>query len=520
MKARKVATALCSVGVVMMMTGVTVSAEKTQLNVATELTSSSLDPAFDHNACWFPMRWGVLETLTKFADDGAIVPWLAESYEVAEDQLTWTIKIKDNICFSNGVPMTASKVVESLERLYEIQDPANGGSGYPQSYFTYSEITADDENRTVTIVTEKPTVDLPGCLAYPWTGIIDVEASEKRDITKDGPIATGAYAFVSNDPEHDIQLAKNEYYWDGAVPFETVNVMKLSEGSTRAMALQDGSADMAINITSMDRSFLESDDRYLIDVTAGSRMGNCYINFDGVLGNDDLRHAVMQAIDGETICNVSVGGSYSYTNNEPLPGTYSGGLNNTWSYDPDAAKVLLDEAGIVDTDGDGYRELDGETIDLNYVSSTSRQQDVIAQAQAAQLEAIGIKCSVSFPENSSELRTSQGFDLLYNNEVTTPTGDPANFLRHWYGKVEDTSYNYGNYHNDEFDALYDQLAGEFDNEKRMEIFTQLQQIMMDDVASIVYGSYNFNLCAAPSVDGVHSNVSDFYWVTKDIVPAE
>ena len=149
------------------------AAEKTQLNVSTELTSATLDPADDWNS-WFVMRWGALETLTRYADDGTIEPWLASDWSVADDSLTWTFTLKDNVTFSNGEKMTASKVVESIERLYEIQDPENGGAGNPHAYMTYSDIQADDEAGTVTIVTDKPTVDMPGVMAYPWMGIIDV----------------------------------------------------------------------------------------------------------------------------------------------------------------------------------------------------------------------------------------------------------------------------------------------------------------------------------------------------------
>ena len=498
------------------------AAEKTQLNVSTELTSATLDPANDWDS-WFVMRWGALETLTRYADDGTIEPWLASDWSVSDDSLSWTITLKDNVTFSNGEKMTASKVVESIERLYEIQDPENGGAGNPHAYMTYSDIQADDEAGTVTIVTNEPTVDMAGVLAYPWMGIIDVAGSEGRDIANEGPICTGPYVFVSNDPDHDIQMARNENYWDGDVPFETVNIMKQGEGSARAMALLDGSADVAINITAMDRAMLEADDSFLIDVTAGSRMGNCWINMDGVLGNDTLRQAVVMAIDGETICNVSVMGSYIWCNNAPLPYNYDYGfdtLENPFSYDKDAAIALLDDAGIVDTDGDGYRELDGENIEIVYIGSNSRQQDVIGQAQAAQLEEIGLKCSFSIPESSGDSRTTQGFDLIYNNEVTTPTGDPANYLKHWYWDNDSTDYNYGNYHNDEYNALYDQLNGEFDTAKRNEIFTQLQQIILNDAANLGYGAYSFNICAGPEVSGVHSYTSDFYWVTKDITPAE
>lgn len=494
----------------------TAKSEKTQLNVVTELTSETLDPADDWNG-WFDMRWGALETLTKFEDDGTISPWLAESWSVADDKKTWTIKLKENVTFSNGEPMTATKVAESLERLFTITDPDKGGNGHPWDYFSYDSITADDDAWTVTIVTSDITVNLPGCLAYPWYGIIDVKGSENRDIAADGPICTGPYIFVSNDPEHDIQMARNENYWDGEVAFETVNIRKLSEASARSMALQDGSADMAINLTAADRKVLEESGDYLIDVTGGNRVCNWFVNFDGVLGNDALRKAVVMALDGETICDVSTAGSYTYTNNVVIPG-YD--LENPYSYDPEGARSLLDENEIVDSDGDGYRELDGKNIDINIVTAASRQQDVIAQAYAAQLEEIGIKSTISMPENADELRVSQGFDLMNNNEVTTPTGDPENFLKHWYGNVTDTSFNYGNYHNDDYDALYEQVSGEFDLNKRTEIFTQMQELLLEDAATICTGAYNFNICASSDVEGVHSYVCDFYWVTKDIKPAE
>ena len=55
-----------------------------------------------------------LETLTRFEDDGTVSPWLAEDWSVADDQLTWTIKLKENVTFSNGEPMTATKVQEDV----------------------------------------------------------------------------------------------------------------------------------------------------------------------------------------------------------------------------------------------------------------------------------------------------------------------------------------------------------------------------------------------------------------------
>lgn len=81
------------------------------------------------------MRWGARETLTRFEDDGTVSPWLAEDWSVADDQLTWTIKLKENVTFSNGEPMTATKVQESLERLFEVTDPNKGWKWKPLELF-------------------------------------------------------------------------------------------------------------------------------------------------------------------------------------------------------------------------------------------------------------------------------------------------------------------------------------------------------------------------------------------------
>lgn len=492
--------------------------DKTTLNFVIESAmASGLDPTIDF-VSWYNVRIGSLETLFKFADDGTLEPWLAESAEVSEDNLTWTIRLKDNVKFSNGEDMTATKVKESIENLYDKQDPEKGGTGYAHNHFTYESITADDENGIVTIVTTKPVVDMIGCLAYPWCGIIDVTASQDRDMMT-GPICTGPYVVVSNDPERLVKLQKNEHYWDGEVPFENVNIMSLPESSTRSMALQDGSADMAINISASDRKVLEEKGGYTLDVISGSRMANLFVNFDGILANDVLRQAILMAVDGKTVCDVTLEGSYKYSNNAPLPPNYDYGyesLTNKYSYNPEKAMQILDEANVVDTDGDGYREIDGKNVEIVYISSNSRQQDILAQGYASQIEKIGIKCNLSILDNTSELRRSKSFDLYSNSEITTPTGDPVGFLMHWYSKAD--NYNYGGYKSEEFDRLYESLTGVVDPQERKEIFTKIQQVMMDDIASITYGAYTFNICAGDSVTGVKCNPSDFYWITKDIKP--
>lgn len=494
------------------------SSEKTQLNVATELLVTTLEPSKNWDS-WQVVRWGVGETLVKFAEDGSFEPWLAESWEVADDNLTWTIRLKDNVVFSNGEPMTASKVVASIERLYEMEDPANGGTGNPQVYMTYSSITADDAAGTVTIVTEKPTPDLPGCLAYPWMLIVDADACAERDVAMEGPIGTGPYVVETFTQDNGIELVRNENYWDGEVPFERLSVIKVPESATRTMALQDGSADIAINISSTDRKTLEAEGGYNLSVVSGSRLGYAHVNMNGILGNDALRQAVMMAIDGKTIADVTTNEAYTY-GYSVISSAFDYGydqLTYEFTYDPEAAKAVLDQAGIVDSDGDGYRELDGKMAEIDYKLTANRQMDVIGQAQAIQLEEIGIKCNIQVVESNNDILNNRTFDLCSSNEVTSPTGDPGKFLSHWYSKSND---NYSSYSNPEYDKIYEELQVEFDAAKRREDIIKLQQILLDDAAVLVYGYYNFNLCSTGAVTGAYCPTSDFYWITKDIKPAE
>lgn len=488
--------------------------KRSELNVAVELFPATLEPSNRYDA-WYIIRCAVGETLVKYANDGSLEPWLAESWEVAEDTLTWTFALKDGIKFSNGVDMTATKVVESIERLFTLEDPANGGDGNPQRHFTYSSITADDDANEIIIVTENPAPDLPGCLAYPWTLILDVEATDKRNVPIEGPICTGPYKFDSFTQDSIVTMVRNDNYWKGDVPFDTVNMLSVAEASTRTLALQDGSVDMALNISAADRKILEEAGGFDIGEIAGTRIGYAHLNVGGVLSNDALRQAVFMAIDGQTIADAVTNGAYTYgfTTIPPDLGFGYDELDFEFTYDPSEAIKILDEAGIVDTDGDGYRELDGEMINIDYKVSTNRQLDKIGQAQAIQLEEIGIKATVEISTSIGQILTSKMFDIACSNEIVTPTGDPAKFFEHWYSSSD---ANYSNYVNSEYDEIYDSLRTEFDTEVRREYLIQLQQILLDDAAVLMYGYFNYNICSVDTLTGINLSPNDFYWIVDEI----
>lgn len=479
--------------------------------------SDSLDPATNVNASWCGVRYGITECLFRFDEQVVAQPWLCDTYQVSEDSRTWTLHIREGVSFSNGNPVTASAVKASLERLYAETDPDQGGTGNsnPEIYLTWESLEADDAAGTVTIVCSSPTGNLPGILAYPYFAVMDVtEAPESI-------IGTGPYRLESKQAGVSLEMVRNEYYWNGEVPYDSVTILFLEDSSTKSMALQSGDVDVVENITTAsDLEKLSQDDTYYVATAAGVRTGNSYLNFHGVLGNDALRQAILMALDSETMCETTVAGMYT-AGISVLPSSLAyhyDQLTNPYPYDPEQAEAVLDASGIVDTDGDGIRELDGENLNLNYVAYTSRNLNEFAEAIALQLAEIGVGVTVTVCDYDTALALQNAgeFDLITANTTTVGTGDPQDFLGGWYSG---NSQNYGYYQNEEYDRLYEKLTVTVDSEERTELITQLQQILLDDAATIVHGYYNSRMFSrADRVTGAEIATVDYYWLTIDIAP--
>ena len=161
-----------------------VSESGVHLNFSCYNYSNSMDPVTNVNASWCFLRYGVGECLFRFDENAVVQNGLCDSYET-EDYTTWVLHIRDGVKFSNGNDLTPGVVKNSLERLYASEADGTGNST-PSQYVTFSEIEADDEAGTVTLVCSSRTVNLPGILAYPWYGIVDTSVID-REVIGPGP---------------------------------------------------------------------------------------------------------------------------------------------------------------------------------------------------------------------------------------------------------------------------------------------------------------------------------------------
>ena len=517
---KAVSAALCGVALTVSLAGCgadnSSTVDKGVLKVGVTNFADTLEPTQNFFG-WVVMRYGLGECLTKFDEKMNVQPWLAESWSISDDHTTWTFKIREGVKFSNGNPLTAEAVKASIERAFARNNRA-------ATFFKYKEIKA--EGQTLTIVTEKPMPNMPGFLADPLFIIVDTSAEGSRDFAKEGPICTGPYMVESFVKEKAV-MKKNPNYWDGEVPFETVEIPSIDDPNTRAMALQSGEVDMAVNIAAGDMDTFRGNDKFFVDEISSLRVVLARLNQKGILRDDKVRAALICGCDRETYNNVLLKGTF-LPGKAPVPPSMDYGfdqLTDPNAYNPARAEKLLDEAGWKDTDGDGIRDKNGQPLKLDFVVYNSRAElPLYAEAVQADLKKLGFDINIKTVDYNlvDQMGIKGEYDLLISNITTANTGDPEIFLS-WYWKTNhngDNPQNGSGYSNLALDAKFNELAAEFDKSKRRQLIIDIQQILLNDGAALFLGYPQTNIVSSKALANVKMYPSDYYWITNLIKPAK
>lgn len=515
---KKISLGLCILGVLGLVAGCGSDSaggttNKDVLKIGVTNFADTLEPTENYFA-WVVMRYGIGETLAKFDEKMNTQPWLAKSWELAPDQLTWTFHIDERAKFSNGRPVTAEAVKQSIERVFQKTKRA-------ATFFTYSSITANGQD--LVIKTEKPTPNMQGLLSDPLFLIVDTQAEkEGRNFGKEGPIGTGPYAVKSFTKDRTV-VVRNENYWDGAVPFKEVEIPSIDDPNTRAMALQSGDVDMAVNIAAGDMDLFRKNDKFHVDEISSLRVVLSRINQKGVLGDPRLRAALISGADRKTYAEVLMKGTF-LPGKAPIPPSLDYGFDQLVdpnAYNPERAALLLSEAGWKDTDGDGILDKDGKPLAINLVTYNSRAElPMYAEALQADMRKLGVRIDINSVDYNlvDKIGIDGDYDLLFSNNATANTGDPGIFMG-WYWRTNhngDNPQNGSGYTNPLVDAKLDELSTEFDAAKRRQLIIDLQQIYMNDAASLFLGYPMTNIVSSTSLENAKMHPADYYWLTKDI----
>ena len=471
--------------------------------VADTQCPTSLDPAQSWDS-WYTSRWGITETLYMLDENLNPYPFLAESCEML-DETTWVITLRDDVTFQNGKPLTAESVKACWERTAEINA-------------RFDEILYIDrmeaEGQTLIVETTQPVPAFRNGLCEPLTGIIDVDSGTDPAAA---PVGTGPFLAVSYEKNLRCQVKKYENYWGGEPEADGAVIYIIADTATMTLAQQNGEIDISVSMPGSSLKLFADSSRYRVDDVPGSRGQILYFNYENeILQQSAVRQAVSRLIDKESYASViNRNASVSTRGLYPDFMAYGASEKEGYAYGPEEAARILDAAGIVDVDGDGIREWNGEDLSLRLVTySTKAELPLFGNELSASAEKIGLDIQTEVYESVTEQQKTGDFDLMLVSMTMCPTGDPQYFAD--IALKTGGSGNYGGYSNTRVDALIERLDAEFDGERRTELAREIQEEVLADAGIIVIGHAKYYYIMGTDVQGLHTNPSEYYLLSRDI----
>ena len=278
-----------------------------------------LDPAYVDDGESAQVMVQIYENLLQYADDSCeIVPGLAESYEVSDDGLTYTLHLRSGVKYHDGTDFNAAAAKASLERQLE----PNRTDDMPYAAFTFgseadgngiaSVEAPDDTTLVITLraVSSAFLANLAMCMASP---IVSPTAAEAGTLMEN-PVGTGAYKFVSWTKNSDVKMTRYDDYWGEPGKAKDLVVRIITENSARVTALGNSEVDI---INGIDES--------MVDQVTGNgdqiaKMDGMNINYMAFNTQSDLfktkeaRIAVAKAINVQEMVDSLYNGYATYAN--------------------------------------------------------------------------------------------------------------------------------------------------------------------------------------------------------------
>lgn len=457
----------------------TAMADGKQMTIAAPFGPASdvPDPRARQNG-WMANRAGVSETLIGMGYDMTMQPRLATSFENLSSS-QWKLTLRDDVLFHDGTPMTAQSVKESFATMTIEGHP--GENARLAALLDIASIDTPDDH-TLIFTTNAPNS------AFLWN-LTEPSAAVMKEGTDAMPIiGTGPFMFVSAQTDKNYTTQAFANYWGGAPKLDRLVIDTISDASVAALALQSGDVDLVTNYPEPDFAKLQEAGEGQLFSGATTRLFFFQTRVNGgPMANKTLRQAVSLGLDRETIVAAALAGVGGHVANTIFPANMASWVNTdlTLPYDTDAAMALLDQAGIVDTDGNGIRELDGEDIVLKIRSYEGRPAlRPTLEISQVMLQQIGIGADIAMGEwgaNNDALKAGE-IDMHLQAWGTAPQGDPDYFPSTLV--ATGASYNVGGYENAALDDLLEQGRSLFTTAERQPIYAQVQAILNDDLPVI------------------------------------
>jgi len=440
------------------------------------------------------------DALLSKAADGTFHPWLAKSWKVSDDGLTYTLDLREDVTFHDGTPFDAAAVKANLDQfLVPGYNPTV--AAIQLKAFKEAEVTGTHQ---ITIRLKEPDGLFLDFLASPFAGQVSPKSLKNaKNLEFGGPdlVGTGPFILERYVQGQEIHYRRNpDYNWppanaghQGPAHLSEITYRFLPEASVRVGALTSGQVQVIEGVPATEVALIEKDpDLTLVTALNSGTAYSYYFNTSHPPFDDKrVREAFREAVDVDAVLQSVYQGTA--TRAWSIVGKaspfYDSSLEKSYGGNVAKANELLDAAGWTERDAEGYRVKDGKRLTVREVASAPfvrDRRDILAQAIQAQVKQnAGIDFQVRIVDQGSAQKAYEddAYELFGNSRGDSDAGAALNLLLPKQGAINRTRFS-----DPGIDKWLATASATSDQAERKELYTKVQQAVMQEHA-IVFPLY-------------------------------
>ncbi len=443
-------------------------------------STDSTDPIRLVSGHTIMMFYHIHNSLMEVAPDGQLRPLLAESYESGADPTEWIFKLRSGVTFHNGKSVTADDVIASINR-HRGEESASSMKRFVEDI---DSITKDGD-LVVKIKLKTASVDFPVILTDSVLSILP---------SKDGKVETfdvgcGSFRLVEFEPGQYSRYERNsDYYMDDRPYLDTAELLTIADSTARQNALVTGEVDVIGDVDPATAGLLGRNGNIeILNITSPQHytfpMRTDLPPFD----NNDVRMALKLSIDREAVLDTVLSGYGSLGNDHPISPAnryYNTELEQR-VYDPERAKWHLKQAGMENL------EVKLSASDSLYKGATDT---VVLYSEHAKASGVNL-----IPNQVPDDGYWSDVWLKHPWCASYWSGRPTEDWMFTQAYSATSNWNETYWKNDHFNELLVAARAELDEDKRRQMYWEMQAITRDDCGAVIHAFANH-------VSGYTSNV--------------
>lgn len=418
-----------------------------------------LDPTAGSAAAIGEITYGnIFEGLTRINEQGEVLPALAENWQILEDGLVYMFRIQESVTFHDGRLLTLQDIKNNLEKII-----ASDSINPQRSLFREIETIEISGNRELIIRLTKPSSRFLFNLGLPAAVIVSLDPDTDN---KTKPVGTGPFIFSRWQRGDRLELKKSNAYWGKPANLERVIFRFISDPTAALAGLLSGDIDAFPNYPAAE-ALLRIGQAPHLAYSVGATQGKTILAINNkrpFLKDIRVRRALAHAIDRSVIIRDGMNGTALPIGSHfsPVEKGYVD-LTGQYPYNPEEAKKLLKEAGA-------------ENITIKLALPPPAYARRSGEVIAYQLGKAGIDVTieqVEWAEWLSKVFHGQDYDLSVVAHV-----EPFDL------DIYARKHYYFGYHNTHYQAIYEKLSTEQNEQERLRLIEEAQKIIADDCVNV------------------------------------